>query len=111
MSNLKRIFILNVFFILLIAATGCNTVDTTVTEQIVQVQIIDTYYKAPYNTIIESVPQRHAAVYRVTVEYNGKEYDITGMDAYNKCSEKIGETVEATAKKTTNGTYEIINIK
>jgi hypothetical protein len=32
------------------------------------------------------------------------------MDAYNKCSEKIGETVEATAKKT-NGTYEIINIK
>lgn len=56
MSNLKRIFILNVFFILLIAATGCNTVDTTVTEQIVQVQIIDTYYKAPYNTIIGSVP-------------------------------------------------------
>lgn len=51
-------------------------------------QIIDTYYKAPYNTIIESVPQRHAAVYRITVEYNGKEYDITGMDAYNKCSEK-----------------------
>lgn len=74
-------------------------------------QIIDTYYKAPYNTIIESVPQRHAAVYRVTVEYNGKEYDITGMDAYNKCSEKSERLLRQQLKKTTNGTYEIINIK
>lgn len=62
-------------------------------------QIIDTYYKAPYNTIIESVPQRHAAVYRITVEYNGKEYDITGMDAYNKCSEKSERLLRQQLKK------------
>lgn len=58
MSNLKRILILNVFFVLLIATSGCNTAtaDTIEEEQIVQMQVIDTYYKAPYNTIIESVP-------------------------------------------------------
>jgi hypothetical protein len=50
--------ILNVFFVLLIATSGCNTdtADTTEEEQIVQMQVIDTYYKAPYNTIIGSVP-------------------------------------------------------
>ena len=50
--------IINVFFVLLIATSECNTAtaDTTEEEQIVQVQVIDTYYKAPYNTIIGSVP-------------------------------------------------------
>lgn len=54
----KKILILNVFFVLLIATSGCNTdtADTTEEEQIVQMQVIDTYYKAPYNTIIGSVP-------------------------------------------------------
>ena len=41
----------------------------------------------------------HPAVYRITVEYNGVEYTISGSDTYNKYKEKVG--------KTTIGTLEI----
>lgn len=57
----------------------------------------------------------HPAVYRITVEYNGVEYDISGSDTYNKYSEKIGEYTNGTlqTKKYDDGTvrYNIVELE
>lgn len=56
----------------------------------------------------------HPAVYRITVEYNGVEYDISGSNTYNKYSDKIGEYVDGIleTKKYDDGTvrYNIVDL-
>jgi hypothetical protein len=41
------------------------------------------------------IPINHPATYRITVEYDGAEYNIGGSDVYNTYNDRIGETIEA----------------
>jgi hypothetical protein len=77
----------------LVACAKCISTETST----VQVKITDEYHRAAYTTMHYNsatktmIPQSHPAVYRITVEYDGVEYDISGSDTYNKYSDKIGE--------------------
>lgn len=86
-----------------------------------QVKVTDEYHRAAYTTMYYSpvykivLPQTYPAVYKITVEYNGVEYSISGSDTYNKYSDKIGEYVNGTleTKKYDDGTirYDIISLE
>ena len=86
---------------LMFSLVGCTKLVSTEYEN-VEVKIIDVYYKPSYTTITYNVAlkmpmvQAHPAVYRITVEYNGVEYTISGSDTYNKYKEKVGQTTTGT---------------
>ena len=94
----KLLKICVVIFILTFVLTGCAKCTSTETS-IVQVKITDKYYRAQHTTIIptgkSTVIIPHSAVYKITVEYNGTEYNVYGNDTYNKYSDKIGEYTNA----------------
>ena len=112
----KVLYSIAMMFIL----TGCAKCISTETST-VQVKIIDEYHKATYTTMHYNpatktmMPQSHPAVYRITVEYNGVEYNISGSNTYNKYSDKIGEYVDGIleTKKYDDGTvrYNIIDLE
>lgn len=97
-----------VFMFILAGCAKCISTETST----VQVKIIDEYHRAAYTTMYYNsatktmIPQSHPAVYRITVEYNGAEYDISGSNTYNKYSDKIGEYVDGIleTKKYDDGT-------
>lgn len=57
----------------------------------------------------------HPAEYRITVEYDGIEYVISGRDVYDKYSDKVGEYTNGTLETKTydNGIidYDIIELE
>lgn len=61
----------------------------------VQVRIVDEYHRGAYFTPIYTGKSYsvvyHPAVHRITVEYNGAEYTISGHDTYEKYSGRVGE--------------------
>lgn len=87
----------------------------------VQVKVVDEYYRAAYTTmhynpaIKTMLPQKHSAIHKITVEYNGVEYNISDSDTYNKYSDKVGEYVNGTleTKKYDNRTvkYKVIGLE
>lgn len=89
-------FLYSIVFALMLVLTGCAKCISTETST-VQVKITDEYYKAAYTTTHYNLStktffqQPHSAVYRITVEYDGVEYDIFDSDTYNKYSDKVGE--------------------
>ena len=87
---------------LMFSLAGCAKLINTEYEN-VEVNIVDEYHRGMYVTPIRAgkvtTMVTHPAVYRITVEYNGVEYTISGSDTYNKYKEKVG--------KTTIGTLEI----
>ena len=48
---------------------------------------------------------RDPAVYEITVEYDGRKYEFSGRDTYDKYSKRIGEYINGTlrTKKYDNG--------
>jgi len=97
----KTLTILLAMLILTFSLVGCAKCISTETST-VQVKITDEYHRAAYTTMYYSpttktmLPQSHPAVHRITVEYDGVEYDIAGSDTYNKYSDKIGEYTNGT---------------
>lgn len=95
----KILYSLTLLLVFMFILTGCEKCISTETST-VQVKIIDEYHRVAYTTMLYSpatktmIPQSHPAVYRITVEYNGVEYNISGSNAYNKYSDKIGEYVD-----------------
>lgn len=80
---------------------GCKKcVDTQYSS--VAVKIVDKYHRAAYTTRVfngkTTTIVTHPAVYKIVIEYNGKEYTISGKETYNKYSNKIGESVTAILK-------------
>ena len=77
---------------------GCKKCTDTQYSSVV-VKIVDKYHRAAYTTPVfngkTTTIVTHPAVYKITVEYNGKEYTISGSDTYNKYSNKIGESATA----------------
>lgn len=104
--------------ILISSLNGCAKCISTETST-VQVKIVDEYYSAAYMTPVTSGKVHtviiHPAVYRITVEYNGVEYDISDSDTYDKYSNRVGEYVNGTleTKKYDDGTvrYNIISLE
>lgn len=116
----KTLTILLAMLILTFSLVGCAKCISTETST-VQVKITDEYHRAAYTTMHYNlatktmIPQSHSAVYRITVEYDGVEYDISGSDTYNKYSDKIGEYTNGTlqTKKYDDGSvrYDIIELE
>lgn len=114
----KTLTILLAMLILTFSLVGCAKCISTETS-IVQVQITDEYHRAMYITPVfngkTTTMITHPAVYRITVEYDGVEYDISGSDTYNKYSDKIGEYTNGTlqTKKYDDGSvrYDIIELE
>lgn len=90
----KRILVFSMFMIMILSLVGCAKLVSTEYEN-VEVNIIDEYHKGMYITHVfngkTTTMITHPAVYRITVEYNGVEYTISGSDTYNKYKEKVGQ--------------------
>ena len=113
----KILYSLALLLAFMFILTGCAKCISTETST-VQVKIIDEYHRAMYITPVyngkTTTMITHPAVYRITVEYNGVEYDISGSNTYNKYSDKIGEYVDGIleTKKYDDGTvrYNIVDL-
>ena len=111
---------LTIMLMFAVVLTGCAKCVSTETST-VQVKVTNAYYKASYTTMHYNtatktmLPQAHAAVYKIIVEYDGTEYDIRGRDTYNKYSGSIGKFVNGTleTKKYDDGTvkYNIVDLE
>lgn len=114
----KTLTILLAMLIVTFSLVGCAKCISTETST-VQVKITDKYHRAMYITPVfngkTTTMITHPAVYRITVEYDGVEYDISGSDTYNKYSVKIGEYTNGTlqTKKYDDGSvrYDIIELE
>lgn len=114
----KTLTILLAMLIVTFSLVGCAKCISTETST-VQVKITDEYHRAMYITPVfngkTTTMITHPAVYRITVEYDGVEYDISGSDTYNKYSDKIGEYTNGTlqTKKYDDGSvrYDIIELE
>ena len=102
------------FAVMLACCAKCVSTETST----VQVKVTNAYHKASYTTMYYSpatktmLPQTHAAVYKITVEYDGTEYDIRGRDTYYKYSDSIVNGILET-KKYDDGTvkYNIVDLE
>lgn len=116
----KTLCSLAILLIFVFALTGCAKCISVETST-VQVKVTDEYHRDAYTTMYYSpathtmLPQSHSAVYRITVEHDGIEYDISGSDIYNKYSDKIGEYVNGIleTRKYDDGTirYNVIDLE
>lgn len=114
----KTLTILLAMLIVTFSLVGCAKCISTETST-VQVKLTDEYHRGMYITPVfngkTTTMITHPAVYRITVEYDGVEYDISGSDTYNKYSDKIGEYTNGTlqTKKYDDGSvrYDIIELE
>lgn len=112
-------------FILLTILFACSLIGCTKPAEVestedstVPVKIVDQYYCGQYVTSVYTgksfmyIP--HPAVYRITVEYNDKQYYLTDRESYELYHDKIGETAVALLRTTKwdngNVTYDIIGL-
>lgn len=116
----KVLYSIVAVFIFMFILTGCSKCISTETST-VRAKVIDEYYRAAYTTPYYNpttktiMLQSYAPVYRITVEYNGTEYNILGSSTYNKYSDQIGEYVNGIleTKKYDDGStnYNIISLE
>ena len=107
-------------FMLAVMLACCAKCVSTETST-VQVKVTNAYHKASYTTTYYSpatktiFSQTHAAIYKITVEYDGRKYNIFDSSTYNKYSNRIGEYVNGTleTKKYDDGTvrYNIVDLE
>lgn len=114
----KRIFLLLLLIVLVFNFAGCAKCINTEHEY-VEVNIVDEYHRGMYVTPIRagkvSTMVTHPAVYRITVEYNGVKYTITGSNTYYKYKDMVGQTTTGTLEIRTydDGTvkYNIVSLE
>lgn len=116
----NKILVLLLSTILIFNIVGCAKCISTEYEN-VEVNIVEEYYKPSYTTLIYNallkIPmiQTHSAIYRITVEYNGVKYIISGSDTYLKYKDKINQTAigKLEIKTYNDGTvrYDIISLE
>lgn len=97
--KIKKYITIMTIVCLMLSLAGCAKLINTEYEN-VEVNIVDEYHRGMYATPIRAgkvtTMVTHPAVYRITVEYNGVEYTISGSDTYNKYKEKVGQTATGT---------------
>lgn len=100
----KIITTIALIFIMMFTLVGCREVVNVETQE-VEVHIIDEYHRGTYMTPVyngkTTIMVTHPAVYKITVEYEGVEFVLSGRDIYNEYSDKVGETTMGTLKITT----------
>lgn len=117
MKKYITLFLLLIHLCILAGCTKC--INTEYKE--VEVNIIDEYYKPSYTTVEYNVTLKmpmtksHPAVYRITVEYDGINYVMSGSSTYNKYKDKVGEvcTGSLEVRSYDDGTkkYRIVSLK
>ncbi len=89
------LLILSIIFI----TVGCAECISTEYET-VEVKVTDAHHKGvwmqPMKVGKTTTYINHPAKYKITVEYDGKEYVIDDRDTYNKYKDKLGQTTNAT---------------
>jgi hypothetical protein len=79
-----------------ISLVGCDEIIRTETKE-VEVAIVDSYYSPPWSQPIWTgkffTYMPHPAIYQITVEYGGVEYDLNSSELYETYKNRIGETV------------------
>ena len=92
--KIRKNIIIMTIVCLMFSLVGCAKLVSTECEN-VEVNIVDEYHRGMYVTPVfngkTTTMITHPAVYRITVEYNGVEYTISGSDIYNKYKEKVGQ--------------------
>ena len=114
----KKFLVLLSIMIMMFSLVGCAKCIGTEYEN-VEVRIVDEYHRSMYITPIiagkVTTMITHPAVYRITVEYNGVEYIISGSDTYNKYKDKVDQVTIGTLEIRTydDGTtrYDIISLE
>lgn len=115
-----------VVFALMFVLTGCTKL-TECTKLIgtetstVQVKITDAHYEETQLTYYYSigsgtmVPHFNPPVYKITVEYDGTEYIVSGQHTYEKYSDSIGKYANGTleTRKYDDGSvmYKIVGLE
>lgn len=98
----KIIFILTFLIFTVTFLTSCAKLTR---EEYVDVEavITDTYYRPSYTAIIPQGktmrPIIYPAVYRVTVTYEGIEYNISGRSFYKEHKDETGKTIKVVCHK------------
>jgi hypothetical protein len=98
----KIIFVLTFLILTVTFLTSCTKLTN---EEYIDVEavITDTYYKPPYTTYVMCgkvpVVNTYPAEYRITVKYEGVEYNISGSKFYKENKDKIGKTVKVVCHK------------
>lgn len=91
---MKKIISILIIFCLMFVFTGCARCINIEYEN-VEVEIVDSYHRGFYMQPIYNGKSfyyiSHPAIYKITVEYNGKRYTFDGSDTYNKFKDKIGQ--------------------
>lgn len=94
---MKKLLSILVITCLAFTLFGCTKCINTEYKD-VEVTVVDKYYKASHTKVEYNVPlnmpmiKRVPAVYRITVEYDGANYTIDGVDTYNKYKDLVGQT-------------------
>lgn len=95
----KFVAIMVLSFIMMFSLVGCRKVVSVETQE-VEVSIVDEYYRGSYFSPVFNgkftTMINHPAIYRITVEYEGVEFVLSGKDIYNKYSNQVGETTMGT---------------
>lgn len=91
----NRIIALLLLVAMIFNIVGCAKC-VSVEYESVEVTIVDKYHRAMYMTPIRAGKVTtfitHPAVWRITVEYEGVEYAVSGSETYRKYEDKIGQT-------------------
>lgn len=115
---MKRLYILAILMMLIFILTGCAKY-VSVETSTVQVTIVDRHhsnmYITPMSTGKTTIMVTHPEEYKITVEYNGSKYIVSGQETYDKYKDKIGKSTDAelTTYKYTDGStkYYISELK
>lgn len=115
MKRLKKFYKLAFIVVFSLFLSGCanliSTETSTVEVEVVSVDFEDSYITYYYNPAIKTcMPRNNPEEYEVIVKYDDVTYRFTDKDTYKKCSNKVGEMVNATLEidKYDNGTVKYI---
>lgn len=100
--KIRKIILVLTLFIFVIFLASCSKI--THEEYIdVEAVITNVYYKPSYRTFIMcgKVPMAttYPSKYRVTVKYEGVEYNINGSKFYKENKDKVGKTIKVVCHK------------
>lgn len=115
---MKRIIGVLVMVCLVFSLVGCAKLVNTEYQE-VEVKIVDSYHRGMWMQPVRAGKVTtyitHSAVYKITVEYNGVEYSVSGSDTYRKYKGRIGSMTTGTLEINTydDGTvkYDITKLR
>ena len=91
-TNMKKILILLIAIIFTISLTACGPAVTLTEYDDVEVELIELYYKPPIVIPVRAgkvtIMSTRPAIYRVTVKFSEKEYNVYGSKNYKLCKNK-----------------------